>query len=123
LNWISNSNIYAVAIDSKKQPFHLQPEFISSEYLILVKNEINYKAIFFRIISKDSQLISRSMLMERGLLNEKAGDFFLVFNLEKADEFDGIELNSQLFNASRSAESIEKPLVMSLDQVLSMFKD
>ncbi len=123
LNWISKSNIFAVAIDSKNQPFHLQPEFISSEYLILIKKEINYEAIFFRIISKDSQLISRSVLMEKGLLNEKAGDFFFVFNLEKAGEFDGIQLNSQLFNARRFAESIEKPLVMSLDQVLSMFKD
>jgi predicted component of viral defense system (DUF524 family) len=122
LNWISNSNIYAVGIDSEKQPFHLQTEFISSEYLILIKNKINFEVKFFRIISKDSQLISRSALMEKGLMREKSGDFFLVFNLEKADEFDGIKLNAQLINTKRSSESIEKPLVMSLDQVLSIYK-
>jgi hypothetical protein len=88
-NWIRKSGLYNCRMDTNAGSLRLDPEITGAKYLLLHGKEGKAASGLLRIKSQGPRVISKDALKNKGYPGEPGHDFYLIFDVEPADEFDG----------------------------------
>lgn len=76
-----------------------------------------------RITSKGPRVLSKDVLKRRGYPSEPNGDFYLVFDVELASEFDGFSSDYAKLPGRPEGRKSAWPFAVALDAVLATAKE
>lgn len=76
-----------------------------------------------RITSKGPRVLSKDVLKRRGYPSEPNGDFYLVFDVELASEFDGFSWDYAKLPGRPEGRKSAWPFAVALDAVLATAKE
>ena len=120
LQWILREKLYNFCIDELADSLRLAPDVIAAQYLLLYGEGPKAEPGLLRITSKGPCVFSKSALKHKGYPGEPSGDFYLVFDIEQATEFDGFRWDyAELLNRFDRKQSTE-PFAVTLDALLSV---
>ena len=119
LKWVLREKIYNFRMDTRAGSLRLEPEITAAQYLLLHKEGGKAEQGLLRITSKGPRVLSKEALKRRGYPGEPSGDFYLVFDVEQATEFDAFHCDySKLPNRPEGKKSAA-PFAVRLDAVLA----
>jgi len=89
LKWIVREKLYNFRMDTRAGSLRLEPEITAAQYLLLHGEGANAEPGLLRITSKGPRILSKNALKHQRYPGDPGGDFYLVFDVEPATEFDG----------------------------------
>lgn len=119
LAWVKNKKLYNFRMDTQRGSLRLEPEVMAAQYLLLHGEGSKAEKGLLRITSKGPRVLSKAALIKHGYPGEPGGEFYLVFDVEPASEFDGFGWDyAKLPNRPEGRQSAA-PFAVTLDAVLS----
>lgn len=89
--WIIRERLYNCRMDTTAGSLRLKPEIAGARYLLLHGDGAKALPGLFRISSKGPRVISKDALKKKRYPGEPRQDYYLIFDVEQADEFDSFE--------------------------------
>jgi hypothetical protein len=123
LKWIVREKLYNFRMDTRAGSLPLEPEITAAQYLLLHGEGANALPGLLRITSKGPRVLSRDALKRRGYPGEPSGDFYLVFDVELATEFDGFSWDYAKLPDKPEGRKSAWPFAVTLDAVLATAKE
>lgn len=103
LKWILREKLYNFRMDTRAGSLRLEPEIAAAQYLLLHGEGAKAESGLLRITSKGPRVLSKDALKRKGYPGEPGGDFYLVFDVEQAAEFDSFSWGQVAQPARREA--------------------
>ncbi|MGO8755392.1 MAG: DUF2357 domain-containing protein [Gallionellaceae bacterium] len=119
LKWILREKLYNFRMDTRAGSLRLAPEVTAAQYLLLHKEGAKAEYGLLRITSKGPRVLSKDALKRKGYPSEPSGDFYLVFDVEQAAEFDGFSWDFAKLPNRPGGRQSAAPFAVSLDAVLA----
>lgn len=119
LKWILRENLYNFRMDTRAGSLRLEPEITSAQYLLLHGGGAKAESGLLRITSKGPRVLSKDALKRRGYPGEPSSDFYLVFDVEQAREFDGFSWDYAKLPNRPGGRQSAAPFAVALDAVLA----
>ena len=123
LKWIVREKLYNFRMDTRAGSLRLEPEITAAQYLLLHGEGANALPGLLRITSKGPRVLSRDALKRRGYPGEPSGDFYLVFDVELATEFDGFSWDYAKLPGRPEGRKSAWPFAVALDAVLASARE
>jgi predicted component of viral defense system (DUF524 family) len=119
LKWILREKLYNCRMDSGRGSLELSPEMTAAKYLLL--HFENGRAVpgLMRITSKGPRVFSRDALMRKGYPGTPSQEFYLVYKVELAAEFDGANWDYSKLDKQMTGRTAGFPFPVPLDAVLA----
>ena len=122
LKWILRKKMYNFRMDTRPGSLQFTPEITAAQYLLLHGEGAKAESGLLRITSKGPRVLSKEVLKREGYPSEPNGDFYLVFDVEQASEFNAFSCDySKLPNQPEGRKSAA-PFAVTLDTVLAAAK-
>lgn len=119
LKWILREKLYNFRMDTRAGSLRLAPEVTAAQYLLLHKEGAKAEHGLLRITSKGPRVLSKEALKRKGYPSEPSGDFYLVFDVEQAVEFDGFSWDFTRLPNRHGGRQSASPFAVTLDAVLA----
>lgn len=119
LKWILREKIYNFRMDTRAGSLRLAPEVTAAQYLLLHKEGAKAEHGLLRITSKGPRVLSKEALKRKGYPSEPSGDFYLVFDVEQATEFDGFIWDFTKMPDRPGGRQSASPFAVTLDVLLT----
>ena len=119
LKWILREKLYNFRMDTRAGSLRLAPEVTAAQYLLLHKEGAKAEHGLLRITSKGPRVISKEALKRKGYPSQPSGDFYLVFDVEQAVEFDGFSWDFTKLPDRPGGRQSASPFAVTLDVVLT----
>jgi predicted component of viral defense system (DUF524 family) len=119
LKWILREKLYNFRMDTRAGSLRLATEVAAAQYLLLHKEGAKAEHGLLRITSKGPRVLSKEALKRKGYPSEPSGDFYLVFDVEQAAEFDGFSWDFAKLPDRPGGRQSASPYAVTLDAVLS----
>jgi hypothetical protein len=123
LKWILREKLYNCRMDSGRGSLELSPDMTAAKYLLLHFEKGKAVSGLLRITSKGPRVFSRDALIRKGYPGMPSQDFYLVYTVEPAAEFDGIDWDYSKLEKRLSGRKSGFPHPVPLDAVLSVTRD
>jgi len=111
--------MYNFRMDTRAGSLRLAPDVTAAQYLLLHGEGAKAESGLLRITSKGPRVLSKEVLKREGYPGEPSGDFYLVFDVEQASEFDGIKWDYAKLPNRPGGRQSAAPFAVSLDAVLA----
>ena len=119
LQWILREKLYNFRMDTRAGSLRLEPEITAAQYLLLHGEGTKAESGLLRITSKGPRVLSKDALKRKGYPSEPSGDFYLVFDVELASEFDGFKWDYAKLPNRPGGRQSAAPFAVTLDAVLA----
>jgi len=106
-------------MDTRAGSLRLEPEITAAQYLLLHGEGAKAESGLLRITSKGPRVLSKDALKRKGYPGEPSGDFYLVFDVEQAAEFDGFSWDYAKLPNRPGGRQSAAPFAITLDAVLA----
>ena len=123
LKWIVREKLYNFRMDTRAGSLRLEPEITAAQYLLLHGEGANAVPGLLRVTSKGPRVLSKDALKRRGYPGEPSGDFYLVFDVEPATEFDGFSWDYAKLPGKPEGRKSGWPFTVTLDAVLASARE
>ncbi|MDD4911058.1 MAG: DUF2357 domain-containing protein [Sideroxydans sp.] len=123
LKWIAREKLYNFRMDTRAGSLRLEPEVTAAQYLLLHGEGANAMPGLLRITSKGPRVLSKDALTSKGYPGEPSSDFYLVFDVEPATEFDGFSWDYTKLSGKPDGRKSGWPFAVTLDAVLSSARE
>lgn len=123
LKWIVREKLYNFRMDTRAGSLRLEPEITAAQYLLLHGEGANALPGLLRITSRGPRVLSKDALKRRGYPGEPSGDFYLVFDVELATEFDGFSWDYAKLPGRPEGRKSAWPFAVALDAVLASVRE
>jgi PD-(D/E)XK nuclease superfamily len=123
LKWIVREKLYNFRMDTRAGSLPFEPKIIAAQYLLLHGEGANAVPGLLRITSKGPRIFSKDALMRLRYPGEPKGDFYLVYDVELAPEFDGFCWNYAKLPGRPAGRKSAWPFAVTLDAVLATAKE
>ncbi len=120
LKWIAHEKLYNFRMDTHAGSLRLEPEITAAQYLLLHGDGANAVSGLLRVTSKGPRILSRDALERMRYPGEPGGDFYLVFDVEPATEFDGFSWDYAKLPGKPEGRKSGWPFAVTLDAVLAI---
>jgi predicted component of viral defense system (DUF524 family) len=120
--WIVREKLYNFRMETRAGSLRLEPEITAAQYLLLHGDGANAEPGLLRITSKGPRVLSKDALKRRGYPSEPSGDFYLVFDVALATEFDGFNWDYSKLSSRHEGRKSAWPFAVALDAVLAIAK-
>lgn len=119
LAWIKKRGLYNFRMDGQRGSLRLDPEVSAARYLLLHTSGAAAIPGLFRIVGDGPRVFSADALKKEAYPTDPSGEFYLVFEVESADEFDGVEWVLAKMPSRNRHRMSGWPFTISFDEVLS----
>jgi hypothetical protein len=119
LKWVLREKLYNFRMDTGLGSLQLSPEVVAAQYLLLHTTGAKAERGLLRITSKGPRVFSKEALKRKGYPGEPSGEFYLVFEVEPASEFDDFQCDFANLPDRPSGRLSGAPFAVTLDAVLS----
>ncbi len=119
LKWILREKLYNFRMDTRAGSLRLEPEITAAQYLLLHGEGARAESGLLRITSKGPRVLSKDALKRKDYPGEPSGDFYLVFDIDLANEFDGFSWDYTKLPNRPSGRQSASPFAVTLDAVLA----
>lgn len=119
LKWILREKIYNFRMDTRAGSLRLEPDITSAQYLLLHKDGAKAEPGLLRVTSKGPRVLSKQALIDKGYPGEPGGDFYLVFDVEQATEFDSYSWDYAKLPKRPAGRQSAAPYAITLDVLLA----
>jgi hypothetical protein len=119
LKWILREKLYNFRMDTRAGSLRLEPEIAAAQYLLLHREGARAEPGLLRITSKGPRVLSKDALKRKGYPGEPGGDFYLVFDVEQAGEFDSFSWDYTKLPNRPGGRLSAAPFAVALDAVLA----
>lgn len=123
LKWIAREKLYNFRMDTRAGSLRLEPEITAAQYLLLHGEGANAVPGLLRVTSKGPRVLSKDALKRKGYPGEPSGDFYLVFDVETATEFDGFSWDYAKLPGKPEGRMSGWPFTVTLDAVLASARE
>ena len=123
LKWILRTKLYNFRMDTRAGSLRLEPEITAAQYLLLHGDGANVVPGLLRVTSKGPRVLSKAALNRKGYPGEPDGDFYLVFDVELATEFDGFNWDYAKLPGKPEGRKSAWPFAVTLDAVLASARE
>jgi hypothetical protein len=123
LKWVVREKLYNLRMGTRAGSLRLEPEITAAQYLLLHGEGANALPGLLRITSKGPRVLSKDALKRRGYPGEPSGDFYLVFDVELATEFDGFSWDYAKLPDRPEGRKSAWPFAVALNAVLATAKE
>ena len=119
LAWIKQKKFYNFRMDGRAGSLRLEPEVSGARYLLLHTERSRAIPGLFRIVGDGPRVFSAEALKRADYPTDPSGNFYLVFDVEPADEFDGVEWALAKMPSRNKHRMSGWPFTIGFDEVLS----
>ena len=119
LKWILREKLYNFRMDTRAGSLRLEPDITSAQYLLLHKDGAKTEPGLLRVTSKGPRVLSKQALKDKGYPGEPGGDFYLVFDVERAVEFDSYNWDYTKLPKRPAGRQSAAPFAITLDALLA----
>jgi predicted component of viral defense system (DUF524 family) len=119
LKWILREKIYNFRMDTRSGSLRLEPEVTAAQYLLLHGEGAKAESGLLRITSKGPRVLSKDALKRKGYPGDPSGDFYLVFDVEQATEFNDFKWDFTKLPNRPGGRQSATPFAVTLDAVLA----
>jgi hypothetical protein len=121
--WIKRKKIYNFRMDTHPGSLRFKPEITAAKYLLLHGEGAKAQPGLLRITSNGPRILSKDALIRMGYPGEPGGDFYLVFDVESAPEFDGFSCDYAKLPGRPEGRKSAWPFAVTLDAVLATARE
>lgn len=120
LDWVLSSKLYNFRMDVERGSLRLKPEVSGAAYLLLHSHRGATSPILLRVSKDGPRVLSREALRAKSYPGEPSRPFYLVYDVEPADGFDGYQWDyAKLPDRMKNRQSAE-PQTVTLDELMSV---
>ena len=120
LDWVAKSGHYNFRMGKSSGSLHLRPEVSGAAYLLLHSYRGTTSPALYRIAKAGPRVWTGEQLKKDGYPSEPSQPFYLVYDVVRADGFDGYQWNyAKLPERFRNRQSAE-PQTVTLDELMSI---
>lgn len=123
LKWVLARKLYNFRMDTERGSLRLTPEVSGAQYLLLHGEGAKAVPGLLRITSKGPRILSKSALKHQHYPSEPGGDFYLVFDVVPAAEFDDFSWDYTKLTGKPEGRKSGWPFTVTLDVVLASARD
>lgn len=118
LKWILREKLYNCRMESGRGSLELSPEMAAAKYLLLHFEKGKTVPGLLRITAKGPRVFSREALIRKGYPGTPSQEFYLVYKVEAAPEFEGINWAYSMLEERLKGRKAGFPYPVPLDAVL-----
>ena len=122
LQWILDKGLYNCRMESARGSLELSPEMAAAKYLLLHFEKGKTVSGLFRMTTKGPRVYSRETLIAMGYPGPPSQPFYLVYSIEPANEFEGIDWDFSKLDMLLKGRKSAFPQPIPLDAVLAAEK-
>jgi len=119
LKWILGKGLYNFRMDARAGSLQLGPDITAAKYLLLHSEGSKAEPGLLRITSKGPRVLSKAALLDTGYPGTPKGDFYLVFDVEPASEFDGFSWDYAKLPGRPEGRQSAWPFTVTLDVLVA----
>lgn len=122
LKWILREKLYNFRMDTKAGSLRLTPEVSSAQYLLLHSHKGKTSSGLFHVAKEGPRVLSREALKAKGYPGEPSMPFYLVYNVEPAEGFEGYEWDYKRLPERLQNRQSAVPQTVTLDELMAIAK-
>jgi predicted component of viral defense system (DUF524 family) len=122
LKWILDKKLYNFRMDTERGSLRLKPDVSGAQYLLLHSHKGATSHGLMRVSKKGPRVLSREALEAKGYPGEPSRPFYLVYNVEPAEGFEGYEWDYKRLPERLQNRQSAEPQTITLDALMAVAK-
>lgn len=123
LKWILHEKLYNFRMDTERGSLRLNPEVSGAKYLLLHSSKNATSQGLMRVSKEGPRVLSREALKAKGYPGEPSRPFYLVYNVEPAEGFEGYEWDYKRLPERLQNRQSAEPQTVTLDALMAVAKE
>jgi hypothetical protein len=120
LEWVLKFGLYNFRMDIERGSLRLKPEVSGALYLLLHSHKGVTSPILMRVSKEGPRVLSREALIAKGYPATPSRPFYLVYDVTRAEGFDGYEWDYRKLPARLQSRASAKPQTITLDALMAV---
>jgi hypothetical protein len=120
LEWVQKSKHYNFRMGKTPGSLHLKPEVSGAAYLLLHSYRGATSSSLFRIVKEGPRVWSNEQLIKDGYPSEPSQPFYLIYDVEPADGFEGYEWDYRKLPERLQNRQSAEPQTITLDALMAV---
>jgi hypothetical protein len=122
LKWILDKKLYNFRMDTERGSLRLKPDVSGAQYLLLHSHKGATSHGLMRVSKEGPRVLSREALEAKGYPREPSRPFYLVYNVESAEGFEGYEWDYKRLPERLQNRQSAEPQTITLDALMAVAK-
>lgn len=123
LRWILREKLYNFRMDTECGSLRLTPEVSGAQYLLLHSHKGATSQGLMRVSKEGPRVLSREALIAKRYPREPSKPFYLVYNVEPAEGFEGYEWDYKKLPERLQNRQSAEPQTVTLDELMAIAKE
>ena len=123
LQWILREKLYNFRMNTERGSLRLTPEVSGAQYLLLHSHKGKTSQGLMRVSKEGPRVLSREALVAKRYPIEPSKPFYLVYNVEPAQGFEGYEWDYKKLPARLQNRQSAEPQTVVLDELMAIAKE
>lgn len=123
LQWILREKLYNFRMDTERGSLRLTPEVSGAQYLLLHSHKGATSQGLMRVSKEGPRVLSREALVAKRYPREPSKPFYLVYNVEPAEGFEGYEWDYKKLPERLQNRQSAEPQTVTLDELMAIAKE
>lgn len=120
LKWILREKLCNFRMDTERGSLRLKPEVSGAQYLLLHSHKNATSQGLMRVSKEGPRVLSREALKAKGYPGEPTRPFYLVYNVEPAEGFEGYEWDYKRLPERLQNRQSAEPQTVTLDALMAV---
>jgi predicted component of viral defense system (DUF524 family) len=122
LKWILDKKLYNFRMDTERGSLRLKPDVSGAQYLLLHSHKGATSQGLMRLSGEGPRVLSREALKAEGYPGEPSKPFYLVYNVEMAEGFEGYKWDYKELPVRLQNRQSAEPQTITLDALMAVAK-
>lgn len=123
LQWILREKLYNFRMDTERGSLRLKPEVSGAQYLLLHSYKGATSQGLMRVSKEGPRVLSREALVTKRYPREPSKPFYLVYDVEPAEGFEGYEWDYKKLPERLQNRQSAEPQTVTLDELMAIAKE
>lgn len=123
LKWILREKLYNFRMDTERGSLRLNSKVSGAQYLLLHSSKNATSQGLMRVSKEGPRVLSREALKAKGYPGEPSRPFYLVYNVEYAEGFEGYEWDYKRLPERLQNRQSAEPQTVTLDALMAVAKE
>lgn len=119
LDWVLKSGLYNFRMEIERGSLRLKPEVSGAAYVLLHSHRGATSPILFRVSKDGPCVLSREALRAKNYPGAPSRPFYLVYDVEQADGFEGYEWDYRKLPERLKNRQSAEPQTITLDALMA----